>query len=69
MTISDGPVDEVGVRRNEHAGWRIKVVLDADRRGGVFVTIVAQKQEALDLAAQLYPVAQIRVIDDAPVSI
>jgi hypothetical protein len=51
MTISDGPVDEVGVRRNEHE-WRIKV-LDADRRGGVFVTIVAQKQEALDLAAQL----------------
>ncbi|MDR5754897.1 MULTISPECIES: hypothetical protein [unclassified Caballeronia] len=67
MTVSDGPVDEVGVRRNEHAGWRIKV-LDAHRRGGVFVTIVAQKQEALDLAAQLYPVAQIRVIDDAPVS-
>ncbi|SAK61416.1 hypothetical protein AWB79_02801 [Caballeronia hypogeia] len=30
------------------------------------MTIVAQKQEALDLAAQLYPVAQIRVIDDDP---
>ncbi|WP_062641248.1 hypothetical protein [Caballeronia arationis] len=67
MTVSDGPVDEVGVRPNEHAGWRIEI-LDADRRGGVFVTIVAQKQEALDLAAQLSPQAQIRVVDDPPVS-
>lgn len=67
MTIGNEPVDEVVVRPNEHAGWRIEVP-DADRPGGVFVMIVARKQEALDLAAQLYPRALVRVVDDPPVS-
>ncbi|MDR5832486.1 hypothetical protein P9250_32060 [Caballeronia sp. LP006] len=67
MTIGNGPVNEVIVRPDEHAGWRI-AVHDADRPGGVFVTIVAQKQKALDLAAHLYPQAQIRAVDDPPVS-
>ncbi|WP_160321552.1 hypothetical protein [Caballeronia cordobensis] len=52
MTISDRVVHELSVRPNENAGWRIEVP-DANRPGGVFVTIVARKQDALDLAAQI----------------
>lgn len=63
MSISNQPVDEVVIRRDENTGWRTEVP-DADRPAGVFVTIVAHKQEALELAAQLYPRAGLRVVDD-----
>jgi hypothetical protein len=65
MTISDKPVDEVVFRPDNDAGWRLEVP-DAARPDGVFVTVVAHKQDALQLAADMYPTAHVRVIDDPP---
>lgn len=65
MTISDRQLDEVVVRRDEHAGWRLEVP-DENRPGGVFATIVADKESALKLAADMYPTANVRVVDSPP---
>ncbi|WP_250435486.1 hypothetical protein [Caballeronia sp. ATUFL_F2_KS9A] len=64
MTPNNESVHEVVVCPDEHAGWRIEVP-DPDRPRGVFVTIVAERQEALDLAARLYRNARIKVADDS----
>jgi|GEM_PF-3249825 len=63
MTLSDKPVDEVVVRPDKHAGWRIEVP-DSTRPDGVFVTVIAHKEDALGVAADLYPTAKIQVRDD-----
>lgn len=64
MTRDNESADEVVVCPDQHAGWRIEVP-DPDRPQGVFVTIVAERQEALDLAGRLYPNARIKVVDDS----
>ncbi|WP_250523519.1 MULTISPECIES: hypothetical protein [unclassified Caballeronia] len=65
MTVSDKRVDEVVVRPDEHAGWRVEVP-DKDRPQGVFVTIVADSEGALKIAADMYPTAKIQVVDSPP---
>ncbi|SAL50247.1 hypothetical protein AWB70_04037 [Caballeronia cordobensis] len=62
MTVSDKRVDKVVVRPDEHAGWRVEVP-DKDRPQGVFVTIVADREGALKIAADMYPAAKIQVVD------
>ncbi|SAL59350.1 hypothetical protein AWB73_06587 [Caballeronia turbans] len=63
MTISDDPANEVVIRPNEGAGWRVEFP-DPSRSGGKFVTIVVHEQEALNLAAQLCPKAQIKIFHE-----
>jgi hypothetical protein len=65
MTVSDKRVNEVVVRPDEHAGWRVEVP-DERRPEGVFVTIVAHREDALKIAADMYPTAKIRVLDSRP---
>ncbi|MDR5785096.1 MULTISPECIES: hypothetical protein [unclassified Caballeronia] len=64
MTRDNESVGEVVVCPDEHAGWRIEAP-DPDRPQGVFVTIVADRQAALELAARFYPNARIKVVDDS----
>jgi hypothetical protein len=50
---------EITIRPNDGGGWRIEILR---KRGRTFVTVVKDRREALELARQLSPNTDVRLL-------